>query len=68
MKLKDVTHLVEFGDPDGENVPLIRCICGASWHSWEGPILHPDEGDPAECESCGRRFVIRLRTDVYEVS
>lgn len=65
MTLKDVTTLVEWGYADGEDLPLLRCICGAIYEEWRGPVLNLEE--PVDCPACQRRFIWRSRTDIYEV-
>jgi len=64
----DVTDLVRLGESDEESLSLERCVCGASWGYWDGPILHVDKDDPAECDECGRKFYWRGTLTVYEVA
>lgn len=65
--MKDVTAEVEFGDVDGEVMPLTKCVCGATWDGWAGPALSIYEDDPQECPACHRRFYFQQRITVIEV-
>lgn len=49
---QDVTAEVQYGSVDDELLPLTRCVCGAEWFAWEGPILQTDPSEPYECEHC----------------
>lgn len=68
MKIKEVTSLVEWDFPDGEDLPLLRCICGATWKPWQGPILSIYEEAPTECLNCGRSFFWKMRVEVFEIT
>lgn len=65
--VKDVTDAVQFGEIDGEALPLSKCVCGAKWHPWDGPILSVYADDPTECLNCGRKFYFTNTIRVLEV-
>jgi DNA-directed RNA polymerase subunit RPC12/RpoP len=67
MSSYDVTALVRVGAVDDESVPLERCVCGARFETWRGPILSIYADDPTECPSCGRRLYFQSSVRVYEV-
>lgn len=68
MRIKEVTSLVEWGETEGEDMPLVRCICGTQWKAWQGPVLSIYQDDPAECEECGRKYIWIQRSEVYEIT
>ena len=65
---RDVTEDTRTGDPDGEHVPLTKCVCGATWDGWNGPILSIYSDDPTECPTCHRRFYVNIRVEVMEAT
>jgi len=68
--MKDVTDQVEFGFNDGESLPLIKCVCGATFEAWDGPILgleSPWNVQPDSCPKCARQFVFKTTLRVFEV-
>lgn len=67
MKEVDVTSLVDFDWPDGESLPLTKCICGSKWSAWSGPILSVDREWTTECSECGRKFYWKFSARVLEV-
>ena len=66
MADKDVTALVEFKDNDGEALPLIKCVCGATFAAWDCIIsLYRDMANP--CPKCGCQLYFRSSITVFEV-
>lgn len=65
--LLDVTDAVEFSNNDDECLPLTKCICGAKWSPWSGPILSIYDDSPTECPQCRRRFIFHLGIRVKQV-
>jgi DNA-directed RNA polymerase subunit RPC12/RpoP len=66
MDRLDVTNKVSFGDPDGESLPLYKCVCGTEFKPWD-VIIDYEDGNWPNCHKCGRRFIFRNRVTVYEV-
>ena len=65
---KDVTADVKFGAVDDECLPLTRCLCGAAWNAWHGPVLSYTSRETAEeCPVCLRRFYFTNDIRVWEV-
>lgn len=62
----DVTKEVETGDPDGEMLPIRKCICGKQFGYWE-QVICTDALDPWECPECHRKFFFLNNVSVYEV-
>jgi len=61
---KDITDQVEFGDPDGESLPLTQCACGRKFYPWDFVLTcYPDMAH--EC-NCGRKLYFRNEVTVYE--
>ena len=66
--LLDVTLLVDFGDNDGEWLPLNSCVCGERFNKDDGCLsLGIYENSPSECPKCGRKFIFRVKVAVYQV-
>jgi hypothetical protein len=63
---KDVTDLVEVGEPDGECAPLLRCVCGAKFGRWDN-VLNIYEDLAHEQGCCERRLYVGIEVRVYEV-
>ena len=62
----DVTDKVEFGDNDGEFLPLTKCACGAKFNLWDFTLsIYKD--DPRECDHCGRKLYFKVSVSVFEV-
>ena len=68
MALKDVTAEVRTGEIDGEMLPVTRCLCGAEWHPWEGPILHTGAENPYECPECHVKLYFTNQITVYALA
>jgi hypothetical protein len=64
---RDVTDQVSIGNPDDENCPLQKCVCGATWTGWEGPTLGVYKDHATECPACHRRFYFRQTVRVFQV-
>ena len=62
----DITNLVDFGDIDGESIPLTKCACGQHYDSWRF-IVSIYRNDPAKCDGCGRKLYFSLSIRVFEV-
>lgn len=63
----DVTKDVAFENNDDESLPLTRCLCGATWRPWNGPILSVYDDQPTSCGACGREFYFSNQIHVYQV-
>jgi len=64
---RDVTSLVDFNNNDDEYLPIIKCVCGATFESWTFNIsIYPDTA--YSCPNCGRRLYFTLGIRVYEVA
>ena len=61
---KDITEQCEFGENDGECLPLERCACGQAFGCWEN-VLGTD-GNPDVTCSCGRKLYFRNKITIYE--
>ncbi len=64
MKTIDVTGQVEFGLNDDELLPLVECICGESFESWN-QILGVYEDKPWTCPTCKRKLYFKVEIKVY---
>lgn len=62
---RDVTDQVDFGDVDGECLPLTRCVCGTKFPLWDH-ILGIYDDHPAVCPSCGALLYFRCSIRVFE--
>lgn len=61
----DVTDSFEWGDIDGELLPITKCVCGATFTRWDF-VLESYSDRPRECPKCGRRFYFALFVAIYE--
>lgn len=64
--MKDVTHLVNFGEVDSECLPLQNCVCGERFDYWK-EILGIYENRPWVCPRCGVRLIFRNDIRVFEL-
>jgi hypothetical protein len=64
---KDVTKLVSFQENDGECLPLIKCVCGKEFKSWDNVIGVYKEYSHENCSNCHRKFYFTNSIKVYEV-
>jgi predicted RNA-binding Zn-ribbon protein involved in translation (DUF1610 family) len=65
--MTDVTDKVAFTDPDGETLPLTKCVCGKLFEAWQFLVSY--EADTSdECPDCGRVLIFRQTITVYEVN
>jgi hypothetical protein len=61
----NVTGLVNYGDVDGEYLPLTKCICGYRHKEWDFNIsIYHDNIHP--CPQCGRKLYFENNIQVYE--
>lgn len=63
---KDVTQKTQFGNPDDEALPLLKCVCGRTFSSWE-LVLSMYEDDPEIMPCCGRKLFFRQSIRILEV-
>ena len=63
----DVTEQVSFEWNDDECLPLTKCVCGATWQAWAGPILGIEKDWADACPECGRKLYFGISIRVYEV-
>lgn len=66
MKIKNVTKLVSFENPDDEVLPLTKCICGYEFYPWEY-IISIYKDDPKKCKYCGAKLYFANSIQVYQV-
>lgn len=62
----DVTGAVEWGDIDGELLPLTKCACGEKFIPWDY-VINIYEDSARECPKCGRLLYFSMTITVYEV-
>lgn len=62
---RDITAEVEFGDSDGESLPLTRCACGKKYDFYDC-VLSIYRDMPTSC-ACGRQLYFSNRITVYEI-
>lgn len=62
----DVTDKVRFYNPDDEALPLIQCVCGKRFDSWDC-IVSIYRNNPFECD-CGAKLYFSQSIKVYQVS
>jgi hypothetical protein len=62
---REVTAQVETGDPDGELVPLTRCLCGQTYEAWEQILAPYRDAPPMPC--CGARLCAAVTVRVYHL-
>ena len=63
----NVTALVEFGEVDGESLPIKKCVCGTAYSPWHFPISIYRDAIGHKCCECGRKFYFRNSIAVFEV-
>lgn len=61
----DITDLVEFGNNDGECLPIMRCVCGNEFYYWKF-IISIYRDDPYHCDACGRGLYFTCAIRVFE--
>ena len=66
MKI-DVTDKVNVGPVDDECTSLTKCICGAGWLPWSGPLITIYEDSATKCPNCGRRYFFVNAVRVFQV-
>ena len=66
--IKDITKDVEWGDNDGESLPILKCICGQEFDGWGDFTISVYRDKPDECPSCGRKLFFSIQIKVYEVT
>jgi|ETNvirnome_6_100_1030635.scaffolds.fasta_scaffold75246_4 hypothetical protein len=66
MHSVDVTHLVNFENPDDECLPLTSCICGKEFDAWE-VVLSIYEDDAWECD-CGAELYFESDIKVFNAA
>ena len=66
MKYFDITDKVDFGDNDGDYIPITKCICGKKFIPWDF-FITTDENDPRKCPNCQRKLLFTINIKVYEV-
>lgn len=62
----NVTSQVNFGDNDGESLPLTRCVCGSQFASWE-EIISIYRDHPWQCPKCGAKLFFSCNVNVYQI-
>jgi DNA-directed RNA polymerase subunit RPC12/RpoP len=62
----DVTGKVEYGLNDDECLPLLKCVCGKEFKSWDF-VLPVYSDDPAECPDCGAKLFFQLSIKVFQI-
>jgi len=62
----DVTAKVDFGEVDGESLPLTKCVCGARFPLWE-EIMSIYADRPWECPKCKTKLYFTCAIRVYQV-
>lgn len=66
IKVRDVTDLVNFNNPDDECLPITKCVCGQEFPSWAFIIsIYPDT--PYRCSNCERKLYFSSSVKVFEV-
>lgn len=63
---KDITDLVEFGSPDDEILPLLKCVCGEKFDYWNF-ILGIYRETSNECRKCKRRMYFYTELRIFQV-
>lgn len=51
----DVTRQISYGDVDGEDMPITKCVCGANFELW-GEIVGVYKDRPWICPHCGAKL------------
>ena len=64
--MRNVTHLVEFGNSDDEYLPLTQCVCRAKFDLWDETVsIYSD--DPWICPKCKAKLYFGSTVTVFEV-
>ena len=66
MAKTDITSKVIFDNNDDECLPILKCICGKEFNSWEH-VISIYEDDPTPCPNCGHKLIFVNEIRVYEV-
>ncbi len=66
MNKIDVTDKFDFGDNDGEYLPIRKCICGMNFNYWEF-FIKTYYDSPKECPNCKRKFCFLNEIKIYEI-
>jgi len=65
-KIKDVTNNVVFGNNDDEALPVLKCVCGHRFQSWDF-IISVYEEDPYQCPKCSAKLFFGSSITVYQI-
>jgi hypothetical protein len=52
----DVTEKVQWGNPDDELLPILKCVCGTLFKDWDN-VIRRDVDDARPCPICGRILI-----------
>lgn len=64
----EVTEQVSVGEIDGEHLPLLKCVCGKKYESWDAVMSIYEFQDPWQCSECGRQLFFRFKVTVWQVT
>lgn len=64
--IKEVTNKVEFGLPDDESLPMLECVCGKEFSSWEW-YISMDENWTHKCPNCGAKLYFTQEIRVWQI-
>jgi len=67
MSTIDVTDKVNFGDVDGECIPITKCVCGESFVPWDF-IISIYKDDTHTCPKCNRKLYFSMKIQVFEIN
>ena len=66
--VKDVTNEVRVDEMNEGMLPVTRCLCGAEWYAWQGPILCNSLANPYECPECHVKLFFSNAITVYALA
>jgi DNA-directed RNA polymerase subunit RPC12/RpoP len=65
-KIIEVTNDVDHENPDDEELPITKCVCGAEFKPWEHTIsIYPE--DAYECPKCGVKLYFIQTIKIYQI-
>lgn len=62
----DVTGDVEYGEIDGDLLPILKCKCGHHFIQWDF-IISTDSKEGYRCPNCKKAYFFDYTIKIYEI-